>query len=185
MATELLTEVDPELGSPPGDVLWEFVNGQYLEKTAGASALELANVLMLEMSPAAAELGRVRVEMVFDFMAQIGHKRRPDLSYIAFEKWAKDRPLPDSDWVVVPNLAVEIVSPSNRYQELIEKKNEYFQVGVEEVWIVVPSAREISIYESGGDVRIVNGSAVLTAERLLPGFKMLLDDLFGPVPKAS
>lgn len=83
------------------------------------------------------KLGRAHMEMVFDFRKQIGRKRRLDVSFVSFERWAADRPLPDeADWEVVPDLAVEGVSSSNSFEEQIEKKNEYLQLGVQEVWIV-------------------------------------------------
>ena len=46
---------------------------------------------------------------------------------------------------------------------------------------MLPAAREIYIYNSPSEVRLVIGSGVLTAEPVFTGFELPLDDLFGPI----
>lgn len=189
MATDTVLET-ADLDQPPSDVLWEFVDGQYVEKHVGAGQNRLANLIksLIDAFNESKSLGATDVEMVFDFRKQNGRKRRPDVAFVSYDRWPANEPLPlDKDWEVVPNLAVEIASLSNTFEDQIEKKNEYFQLGVDQVWIVLPAAREIYIYDSPSDVRLVIGSGVLTAEPVLPGFELPLDDLFGavkpPAPK--
>ena len=182
MSTAIPLELPPPVQQIPSDILWEEINGQIMEKYVGAKEIELANDLMFAISVVAkpGKLGRTLVEMVFDWIALNGHKRRPDVAFVSFDRWAQDTDLPEgTDWKVVPNLAVEVVSLSNSFGDVIDKKNEYFGVGVDQVWIVVPSAKEIHVYESATDMRVVSGSHTLTAEALLPGFELSLTELFG------
>jgi Uma2 family endonuclease len=182
MSTATPLEPAPVAQHIPSDILWEEINGQIVEKYVGAKEIELANDLMYAISVVAkpGKLGRTLVEMVFDWIALNGHKRRPDVAFVSFDRWPSDVELPGgTDWEVVPNLAVEVISPSNSYGDVIDKKNEYFQVGVDQVWLVVPSAKEIHVYESATDMRVVSGSDTLTAEGLLPGFELSLAALFG------
>ena len=57
-------------------------------------------------------------------------------------------PCTDNAWDVAPDLAVEVVSPTDRAEELAEKIAEYFQAGVRLVWVVYPVFRLIHVYES-------------------------------------
>jgi hypothetical protein len=57
---------------------------------------------------------------------------------------------------------------------------EYFQVGVERVWVVYPTQRVVYLYTSPTDVKVVAIEGELTDESLLPGFRLPLWVLFGP-----
>ena len=182
MSTATPLEPAPVVQKIPDDILWEEINGQIVEKYVGAREIDLANEILFAISVVVRphKLGRTHVEMVFDLIALIGHKRRPDVAFVSFDRWPSDVELPGgTDWQVVPNLAVEVVSSSNSYGDVVDKKNEYFHVGVDQVWLVVPSAKEIHVYESATDMRVVSGSDTLTAEALLPGFELSLTELFG------
>jgi Uma2 family endonuclease len=94
------------------------------------------------------------------------------LRFVSFERWPKDRPIPDEDaWDVIPNLAVEVVSRTNEFDEVLEKVSEYFAAGVELVWVVIPSRRQVYVYRSETDLRVLTRSEHLDGERVLPGFR--------------
>ena len=178
-------EAEDEVLQIPSDMLWEFVDGQLVEKQVGSRQGQLANRIhnAIHAFVESRELGLSLVEMVFDLTEQTGHKRRPDVAFVSKERWPVDQLLPEvGDWKMVPTLAVEVVSPSNSFDEMIEKKNEYFRAGADAVWIVVLTAREILVYDSPTDVRVIDASGVLTAESILPGFELPLEKLFGPAP---
>src|SRR2546423_949930 len=132
-----------ELPKPPAlppDSLYEVVNGDYVEKKVGARELLLANDLaaVLRTFVRDQELGRVDVEMIFRFAPE-APQRRPDVSFVSFQRWPRGRRVPPGEaWEVVPDLAVEVVSPSNLYYEILGKVSEYFEAGVGGVWLVVP-----------------------------------------------
>jgi Uma2 family endonuclease len=66
-------------------------------------------------------LGLVQTEMLFRIDAARNLQRRPDVSYVSFERWPKGKPVPGTPaWDVVPDLAVEVVSPTNGANEVIE-----------------------------------------------------------------
>jgi Uma2 family endonuclease len=57
--------------------------------------------------------GAVVIEMLFILDRQADLRRRPDVAFVSAERWPLDREPPyDTDWDVVPDLAVEVVSPS-------------------------------------------------------------------------
>ncbi len=81
----------------------------------------------------------------------------------------------------MPDLAVEVVSPTDTAGKLLGKVREYFQAGVRLVWIVYPVQRCIHVYEAWNRIRVVTETDELDGGEVLPGFRRSLDRLFGPV----
>jgi Uma2 family endonuclease len=79
---------------------------------------------------------------------------------------------------VVPNLAVEVVSPTNTADEVVEKIEEYFAAGVQLVWVIHPKRRRFEVYESPTAVRVLGPGDVLDGGTVLPGFRLPIDDLY-------
>ena len=59
------------------------------------------------------DLGVAVTETLFRLALPVDRNRRPDVAFVSFERWPKDRPMVyrDNAWDVVPDLAVEVVSP--------------------------------------------------------------------------
>src|SRR5262249_14942202 len=137
--------------APPsgGDALYEVVGGQVVEKAAmGAYATWIASLLAQAMGAfaTAQQRGRVGVEMLFRLDMKL--QRRPDVAFVAFDRWPRGRQVPDdAAWDVIPDLAIEVNSPSNTGDEIIVKVNDYFRAGVVRVWVVYPIARTVYLYE--------------------------------------
>jgi Uma2 family endonuclease len=185
MATIVKTDSEP--ATPHGDEpLYEVVNGQRVElPPMGAFPTEILSILDQHLGPFATqhELGKVVVEMLFLIDPKTGLQRRPDVAFISAARWPVRRPAPQSAaWDVVPDLAVEVVSPSDRAQELLDKIHESFQAGVQVVWVVYPTRRIIHIYESLTKLSVVTHPGTLDGGALLPGFQLPLARLFEDEP---
>jgi Uma2 family endonuclease len=76
------------------------------------------------------------------------------------------------------NLAVEIISPTNPADDLVDKVAEYFQAGVEMVWAIFSSQHQVYVYTSPTDVHIIPRGGQLSSDPVLPGFVLSLADLF-------
>ena len=64
-------------------------------------------------------LGRVVSEVLFTLDPARKLKRRPDVAFVSYERWARKRPIPEGDALeVIPDLAVEVISPSNSVVEM-------------------------------------------------------------------
>lgn len=81
---------------------------------------------------------------------------------------------------LAPDLVVEIVSPSDRWATVSEKVDAYLVAGVALVWVVEPRARAVRVYTPAGAERRLRADdgEVLDAEPVLPGFRLLLTELF-------
>lgn len=124
-------------------------------------------------------LGRVVPEVLFDLGPALQRKRRPDVAFVSYARWPRQRGVPHAEaWDVVPNLAVEVVSPSNTWDEMVNKVAEYFRAGVEGVWVIFASQEQVYVYDSPTQVRILTRADALTGEPVLPGFRLPVAALF-------
>jgi Uma2 family endonuclease len=178
MATET---TPPEIAPPDGDMLYEVVDGQIVEKTLGARESELAALLSAILIPfvRANRLGKAVTEMLFRIDIASKLERRPDVAFVSNERWPWNRPAPDeAAWSIVPDLAVEVVSPSNKANEVHGKVQEYFRAGVRQVWVVYPKTFQIYIYDAPNQIRVLGRDDELDGGALLPGFRLAVATLF-------
>jgi Uma2 family endonuclease len=77
-----------------------------------------------------------------------------------------------------PDLAVEIVSPSNKAGEIQEKVSEYLAAGARLVWVVYPQTRTVAVHEPGGRARFLTGEEPLEGGDLLPELELRVSEVF-------
>lgn len=77
-----------------------------------------------------------------------------------------------------PLLAIEILSPADRQEEIEDKIGEYLASGTKLVWIVSPGLRTVTAYQSHRPPQLFAGDAELTAEAVLPGFRVPVSRVF-------
>jgi Uma2 family endonuclease len=179
--------VGPAVLPPDDDTLYEVVNGCRVEKPpmstyATRSAFVIAK--KLDDFAEAHQAGRAGTEYLFRLAAVPNLQRRPDAAFVSFQRWPADQPLPHTDpWNVVPELAAEVISPSNRAEEVLDRVAEYFQAGVQLVWMIYPRQQQVYVYESPTQVHIRTRSDELDGGQVLPGFRLALATVFGPAPQ--
>ena len=78
-----------------------------------------------------------------------------------------------------PDIAVEVVSPSNTAAEMERKVAEYLAAGSHRVWVAYPSNRTVAVHRADGTISTYGADDVITDEELLPGFSLPLPDIFG------
>lgn len=171
------------------DLLYEVVDDKVVEiPPMGAYDTWLAAVLALHLGTFVRQhqLGRAVQELLFDLGPTVRRKRRPDVAFVSYERWPRQQRVPRAEaWEVIPNLAVEVVSRSDRGDDIIDKVTEYFHVGVECVWVVFPSQEQVYIYESPSRVRILTRADTLGGEPALPHFQLPLTALFDESAEAE
>jgi Uma2 family endonuclease len=109
-----------------------------------------------------------------------GQIRLPDVTFVSAtdlpEGKCPDEPVP----MMPPTLAVEVLSPGNTAGEMRQKIKEYIQSGSRLVWLVDPPTKTIAIYVEPSEkpAKIVQGNEVLDGGNVLPGFSMMLAEVF-------
>jgi Uma2 family endonuclease len=101
--------------------------------------------------------------------------RAPDIAFISK---ARLTPLTGKYFTIAPDLAVEVISPSESASEINDKILEYFEAGVKLVWLLYPKSRTIHVYTAADEVKIIKVGAILDGRDVLPGFQMAVSDVF-------
>jgi Uma2 family endonuclease len=78
----------------------------------------------------------------------------------------------------VPSIVAEVRSPSDSAKYLQEKIAAYLKAGVEVVWMLDPQKRSVTVFKPKRSSRILAGNEFLTANGIIPGFKVKVSDLF-------
>ena len=79
---------------------------------------------------------------------------------------------------VAPELIVKVMSPDDRWSDVTDKLEEYFEIGVRVVLVAQPPRRKIFVYRSLIQIDILNETDTLTLEEILPGFSVPVSALF-------
>jgi Uma2 family endonuclease len=180
----MLFDEDSDVAVPEcdGDSFYEVVNGQRIEvPPMGAFQTSLAATLLVSLGSFLRErkLGRVVGEMLFRLDAAKVLDRRPDVAFVSYKSWPKSRRVPSTAaWEVIPELAVEIVSPTNGAEDVVEKNIEYFNAGVRLVWVIFPEMQQAYVYTSPTAIRVVDRTGELDGGEVVPGFRLPLAELF-------
>ena len=120
------------------------------------------------------KIGRVYPAAHFQINAD---KRIPDVAFVAAERIPPTGE-PEKFWTIAPDLAIEVVSPSDFYQEVIEKIYDYFAAEVKQVWLINPEKETLIIYFSPSKTKLFTKTDTLTCEDILPKFNLKLSDIF-------
>ncbi|OCQ95975.1 hypothetical protein BCD67_23070 [Oscillatoriales cyanobacterium USR001] len=108
-----------------------------------------------------------------------GNKRSPDISFMAKERLQGLDDLPDGFLEGAPDLAVEILSPSNTLEEIDQKIREYFENGSRLVWVINPKQKYILVYRNAQEPdRLLKSNDSLDGEEIVPGLNLSVVELF-------
>lgn len=105
--------------------------------------------------------------------------RAPDAAYVGRERAAG---LEEVQGYVpgAPDMAVEVVSPGDGYSEVVEKAFYWLDAGTRLVVVVDPRRRNVTLYRSRDDIRVLAEDAVLDGSDVVPGWSVSVRELFGP-----
>lgn len=173
ITAEMLAEM------PEDGVRRELVRGVIIEMSPvkrrhGRSAGKW--IIRLGIWAESTQSGEVGTELGFVLARDPDVVRAPDAYFIRQERLEDDSL--DSYWEGAPDLAVEVVSPSETATEVQEKVSDYLQGGTRLVWVCYPKRREVMEYLPDGQARLYKSMDVLTNEEVLPGFSATVSELF-------
>jgi Uma2 family endonuclease len=99
-----------------------------------------------------------------------------DVAYISNERFSQVQGTGFLD--VAPELVVEVMSPTDRWIDIQEKLAEYFNIGVQLVWLVDPQLKQIHVYRSLDDTARLTAEDEITAAEILPGFSVPISEIY-------
>ena len=140
------------LALPESDITYELVDGEAIPKfkndeiSPKFSHSSITGALFLLLSAWAQGKGRVVIEWAIKLTRnQQDWVPVPDLTYISYNRLAADW-FADEACPVIPELAIEIISPGQTFGEMTEKATDYLKAKVLRVWVVDARAKTITIF---------------------------------------
>lgn len=171
---------------------------EFARLPAADCRLELVRGMVLREPPAGYEHGRlgIRIGSLLECFVRergLGEVVGTDVGFILFEDPPTVR-APDIAFVAAgrtpageshigfapfaPDLAVEIVSPSNSAVEIRARVFDYLDAGTRLVWVVEPGSRTITSYSSPEELRVLHMGEVLDGAEVLPRFRASVSEIF-------
>ena len=112
-----------------------------------------------------------------------GNIRLPDISIYLWSGMPNRERYPGAIYPVAPDLAVEVLSPSNTIKEMDNKRAEYFASGCSLFWIVDPDDRTVTVYTSLTTSTRLTVVDLLTGGTVLPGYTVHVKHLFSEMDR--
>lgn len=158
----------------------EVVRGELVERMSPGlehSQLQGEILLLLKLWAKQGNHGFVGPEASYVLEATPLTLRTPDVSYWSNAKHPSGK-LSARPGRFPPDLAVEVISPSERPHIVLAKVTDYLVAGVALIWTVWPEERQVIVYTQEDAPRTYRGSDLLEFPEVLPGFSCTVDDLF-------
>jgi Uma2 family endonuclease len=159
---------------------------------------ELIRGELREMSPAGARHGRIGAEILARLGTYVGERRlgevfnadtgfllasgpdtvrAPDVGFVSRERADRVGDV-EEFWPGAPDLAIEVISPSDSFAEVDEKVAEYLDAGCRMVVVVNPRRRAATVYRSRSDIVLLTENDVLDGGEVVPGWSLPLREVF-------
>jgi Uma2 family endonuclease len=184
MVVATKTRYTPEdLLTMPDGKSYELVGGQLVERKMGAESSWVGGRLFTRVGRYCEEH-----DLGWAFPADNGYQcsphepglvRRPDVSFIRHGRLPGDEP--PQGWVnIPPDLAVEVVSPNDSFDELEEKLADYEKVGIPLIWVISLKSRRVMVYRGDGSVSRLREDDEFSGEDIIPGFRCSIREILPP-----
>lgn len=169
------------------DFLYELDDGILIRKTTGWWDSELTVGIIVHIGSYVRE-HRLGIMTGPDGPMRVapGLVQLPDIAFVSRKRLGHRRPPREPIASYGPELAIEVLSPSNAQKEMADKLGEYFAAGTRLVWYVAPEAETVTLHESAERATILRSDDMPTGGDVLPGFEVPVAQLLTlPEPPAA
>ena len=185
MTTTTRTLTIDDLMRLGSDARVEVQNGELIEMTpvGGLHSLIAKNILQRLDTHVQAQRSGIVFTDGFLYVLSITEEgvrkaRVPDVSFVRKADipadWDIEQPFPGA-----PTLAVEVMSPDDLFEDVVQKVHEYFEAGTQEVWVVLPRQQSLYRYhQRGSQVAVYHSTDTLDVGELFPGLSLPLAEIF-------
>ena len=154
---------------------------------------EYAKGKLIPMSPATRRHGKISAKVIWHLSShvyenglgelytaetifQVGERlMKPDVAFVSTPRLDVDE---DKSFPIPPDLAIEVVSPTDVHSRVVRKALDYLTAGTRLVWVLEPVSKTVTVYRSENDIKTLTNEATLTGEDVVPGFACPVGQLF-------
>ena len=154
---------------------YEYIEGELIPTMPtslkhGTISLKLGARLLLHV--AENQLGDVYTASGF----RVGERMLiPDIAFVSDARIPDDT---DKASPIPPDLAVEVVSPTDMLDRIVSKAFAYLAAGTQLVWVIEPKSKTVMVYRSETDIKLLTRNDTLTGEDVVEGFACPVAELF-------
>lgn len=158
------------------DKLFELINGEIVEKMPSYEPSHIAGWILtfINMYLLQNEIGYTTTADG-GYILDDDNTLIPDVGYISKARMPE---IPDREVPTYPDLAIEVMSPTDRKRGLRLKAEKYLSYGTKMVWLVFPDEQQVEVYTPDEDVIMIGVDGTLDGRDVLPGFKLAVKDIF-------
>ena len=154
---------------------------------------EYAKGELIPMSPATRRHGKISINIIrhldryvyenelgelytAETIFQVGDRMmKPDVAFVSTDRLDIDE---DKTFPIPPDLAIEVISPTDVHYRIVRKAFDYLEAGTRLVWVLDPVAKAVTVYRSESDIETLTHAATLTGEEIVPRFVCSVGQLF-------
>ncbi len=103
--------------------------------------------------------------------------RAPDVAFVTAERVAQHTVV-QGFFQGAPDLAVEVISPTETINDIEDKLIDYLEAGTRLVWLIYPRTKTITVYRSLTNIETLTVADVLSGDEVLPGFTISVAEIF-------
>lgn len=173
---------DELLAMPDDGFVYELIKGELIKVSPppghehGLVAMNIAGPLFEYIKRK--NLGKVyAAETGFLLEQDPDTVRAPDAAFVRRERIEKAGPV-KGYWIGAPDLAVEVISPSDTVRGVEGKVAEWLASGARAVWVVSPKLHTVTVYRSLKDIVVLTENDTLDGGDVIPGFQIPVAEIF-------
>lgn len=164
---------------------------EFLE--SGLEGYEYVKGELVPMPPTSGEHGRISVNLILPLGLYVRENRLgdiyvsetgfrvgervlvPDIAFLSTERIPADL---SKVFPIPPDLAIEVVSPTDALHRVEEKAFTYLEAGTQLVWVLKPRSKTVTVYRSEVDITLLTRNDTLIGENVVEGFSCQVAELF-------
>lgn len=100
---------------------------------------------------------------------------KPDVAFVPTARLTGDK---TKGFSIPPDLAIEVVSPSDVQSRVAAKAFAYLEAGTDLVWVLEPISKTVTVYRSETEIETLTRNDTLAGEDVVPGFSCPIAHLF-------
>jgi Uma2 family endonuclease len=156
--------------------LFELIHGEIVEKVPteehGTIVLNIGAEIRAYLKKN--RIGRVTTEARHRPSGDVYNDRLPDVSF----RLTQDEVVKQGAVEEMPDLAIEVKSPTDAYKQMREKADFYLANGSRMVWLIYPEKQTVELYQTGQAMQSYSEADALDGGTVLPNFTLSLREIF-------
>jgi Uma2 family endonuclease len=160
-------------------VAHDLIDGRLVERRVSVKSALIAGELNVALREAARATGAGRTfpsEAGYEIFGEPNPLKFADVSFVRAERITQEE-LQRTFLTIPPDIAAEVVSPSDRAYDVEAKARDWIAAGARLVWVLFPETQTVHVYRADGRDEILGPEDALTGEDVLPGFRVEVREL--------